>query len=243
MDDPATHAVLLYGGSYTHPPSFGSPTSCTTAGPCGRSGVAYPEQQYADMWSWNGEDWRQIPLATRPHGTASAYAYIPSRRQLLMSFYGNPLTDSGTYRWDTTAWTRISSGTFPDGTVAVDAGSGALLSYDGRRHGCAPDPCWTDVSATEISVGARWLPIGGGAPEAAAGNLVTDPTDGGVLMLNELGHTWVWKNGRWRESATHGPSPSYNGFLYTDGAHVWYQTEPDYPNERWQWDGDLWRAV
>lgn len=241
MEDPADHAVLLYGGSYTHPPSFGAP--CIGGGPCETSGVAYPTQQYSDMWSWNGDDWHQVMLATPPRGAASAYTYLLSNHELLMSFEGNPLTDSGTYRWDETAWTRISGGTFPEGTVAVDAGSGALLSYNGRRHGCAPDPCWTDVSLTEISVGDSWIPVSGRAPEPAAGNVVTDPTDGGVLMLNELGHTWVWAKGRWHEAATQGPSPSSNGFLYSDGTRVWYQTEPDYPNERWQWDGHVWRAA
>ncbi len=220
VDDPADRAVLLYGGAY-------APMNGTA-------------KEFADMWSWDGVDWHEIPLAVPLSGHASGYAYVPSKGELLMSFHGNPFADSGTYRWDVTAWTRISSGTFPDGTVAVDAGSGSLISYNGRRHGCAPDPCWSDVSRTEIYDGVRWTVVIGGAPEPAAGNLVTDPTDGGVLMLNELGHTWVWIKGRWLKMATQGPSPSSNGFLYSDGARVWYQTEPDYPQQRRQWDGRAW---
>ena len=222
VDDPIDHAVLLYGGAYS-PLNAGS-------------------KVYADMWSWDGADWHQVQLAVSPRGLVSAYAYLPSKHELLMSFHGNPFADSGTYRWDETAWTRISSGTFPEGTVAVEAGSDALISYNGRRHGCAPDPCWSDVSRTEIYDGVCWTVVMGGAPEPAAGNLVTDPTDGGVLMLNELGHTWVWMKGLWHKMATQGPSPSSNGFLYTDGARVWYQTEPDYPQQRWQWDGRAWRT-
>jgi hypothetical protein len=192
------------------------------------------------MWSWDGADWRQVPLAVSPRGHASALAYLPSRRELLMSFHGNPFSDDGTYRWDKTAWTRISNGTFPEeGTVAVDAGTGGLISYNGRKHGCG-DACWNDVSRTEIYDGVRWTVVMGGAPEPAAGNLVTDPTDGGVLMLNELGHTWLWMKGKWLKMATQGPSPSSKGFLYSDGARVWYQTEPDYPQQRWQWDGRAW---
>jgi hypothetical protein len=194
------------------------------------------------MWSWDGADWHQVRLAGSPIGNASAYAYLPSKRELLMSFHGNPLTDTGTYRWDQTAWTRISTGTFPEGQVAVDAGTGALISYNGRRHGCIPDPCWSDVSRTESYDGTNWTPVSGVAPEPAAGNLVTDPTDGGVLMLNEMGHTWVWVKTGWRKAATKGPSPSSNGFLYSDETRVWYQTEPDYPQQRWRWDGRAWLA-
>jgi len=221
VDDPADHSVLTYGGTYSPP-------------------VAGQAKEFADMWSWDGADWHQVPLAASPNGRASGYAYLPSKSAWLMSFHGNPLADTGTYRWDKTAWTRISSQTFPEGTVAVDAGSGTLISYNGRRHGCAPDPCWSDVSRTQIYDGNSWTSVGSGAPEPAAGNLVTDPTDGGVLMLNELGHTWVWMKGVWRKMATQGPSPSSNGFLYSDGARVWYQTEPDYPQQRWHWDGQTW---
>lgn len=222
VDDPADHAVLMYGGTYSPP-------------------VAGRGKEFADMWSWDGEDWHQVPLAMSPSGHPSGYAYLPSKHELLMSFLGNPFADSGTYRWDKTAWTRISNGAFPEGAVAVDAGSGALISYMGRRHGCVPDPCWSDVSRTEISDGNGWAIVGGGSPEPAAGNLVTDPTDGGVLMLNELGHTWLWMKGMWWKMTSQGPSPSSNGFLYSDGTRVWYQTEPDYPQQRWQWDGRAWR--
>lgn len=224
VDDPADHAVLLYGGTYSPP-------------------VAGQGKGFADMWSWDGADWHQVPLAVSPSGHASGYAYLPSKRELLMSFHGNnPFADSGTYRWDETTWTRISSETFPEGTVAVDAGSGALISYNGRRHLCPPSdpPCLSDLSRTEIYDGINWAPFTGVAPEPAAGNLVTDPTDGGVLMLNELGHTWVWTKSLWRKMASQGPSPSSSGFLYSDGARVWYQTEPDYPQQRWQWDGRAW---
>lgn len=60
-------------------------------------------------------------------------------------------------------------------------------------------------------------------------------------MLNEMGHTWVWMKAIWRMIASQGPSLSSNGFLFGDGTSVLYQTEPDYPQERWQWDGRAWR--
>ncbi len=98
-------------------------------------------------------------------------------------------------------------------------------------------------SHTFAGDGITWHALGGREPEPAAGNLVSDPVDGGVLLFNELGHTWIHAAAGWREVATTGPNPTVPGFLYTDGRGVYFQPQPDQSSPRWSWDGHRWHPA
>lgn len=125
------------------------------------------------------------------------------------------------YSWDGKTWTRESGQGFPAGALAADPATGKVIGYSGAEAGCIPDPCQGAVSRTMIGDGLTFVLLAGPEPEPDPGNLVSDPIDGGVLLLNEMGHTWVRSQDAWQERATSGPDLSIPGFLYTDGRGVY----------------------
>lgn len=120
-------------------------------------------------------------------------------------------------------------------------GSGTVVGYEGEKAQCFPDPCTAPRSVTVLGDGITWHDLAGTEPEPEAGNVVSDPVDGGVLLLNAAGQTWVFRGGAWREAATTGPDHSVPGFLYADGGHVYLQPEPGVAAPRWTWDGRRWQ--
>jgi hypothetical protein len=252
LSDPATHQVFLRGGSYTPVEPASPPTPCGQF-LCG-SGAAAPVQFFSDTWLWTGSDWQQATVPEAPAGVVPAsWVYAPGLGRLLAAFVG-PSSLAGLYAWDGRSWTAepgtspgSSSGSFPGSfpgqVLAADPSTGQVVSYTGQQQRCIPDPCFAPLSRTWIGDGLSWQPVVGAEPEPAAGNLVSDPVDGGVLLLNEAGHTWVLRRGGWSEAATAGPDPALPGFLYTDGSGVFYQPEPGQAGPRWAWSGHAWAPV
>ncbi|MHB8718388.1 MAG: hypothetical protein ACYDAC_05805 [Candidatus Dormibacteria bacterium] len=239
MDDPATHQVLIQGGSYTPPPATGTPTQCGQA-QCS-SGTVSPVQTYSDTWVWNGVDWQHLQVSSAPPGVTPASAvYVPASHRLIASFGGPPPAADGLYGWDGTGWSRLGDSGFPAAVVAADPVTGQVVGCTGQKAQCFPDPCAAARSQTVVGDGVSWHALSGTEPEVAAGNVVSDPVDGGVLMLNQLGHTWVLAGAGWREAATAGPDPSVPGFLYTDGSGVYHQPEPGLGVPRSAWNGHAW---
>lgn len=243
LADPAAHQIFIAGGSYAPPPSVGPATTCGQV--LCHPGTIHPVRPFVDYWRWDGANWRQFTPSPIPGPGPFESAYLASSG-LLLGAFGNLSVgaDDGTYTWDGTGWRQISHEWLPDNSAyATDPVTGTVVAYAGRQEGCIPDPCFSAASTTVLGDGVSWRPLAGTEPEPASGNIVTDPVDGGVLLLNELGHTWVLRGDSWREVARSGPDPRIPGFLYSDGSGVFFQPQPGVHSPRWSWDGRTWSSV
>jgi hypothetical protein len=246
MPYPAKGQVVAAGGGYPpvlHPE--GSPVPCGSGTWCTPIRVRSTGWYY-DTWVWNGTDWRKLIANGAPGGVnAWSCVYIPTSGALIADA-GTPHSMGALYSWNGSRWTPRSTTEFPTnsqpgGTLAFDPGIGKVIAYSGEKAGCIPDPCFSAVSDTLIGNGVDWQKFTGTEPTPVRGNLVSDPVDDGVLLLNELGQTWVFAGGRWREGATTGPDPAAPGFLYTDGSGVYWQPQPGVNLPRWSWNGHEWQ--
>jgi hypothetical protein len=269
MYDPGTHQVLIEGGDYWTPSAPPSPVPCSRVvrGPKNFAdgcsvGTVSTGRNYDDTWAWDGADWHQLHSAYAPKVVSpwvgGGYFYDGLRHRLIADFGGPYPAMAGLYSWDGRTWTRVrpkneqgveaSQPGFPSDVIAVDPVAGTVVVYTGQRasdcQGQLGLACFSAVSETLVGDGLSWSKLAGPEPEPERGKLISDPVDGSVLLLNELGHTWVLRNGHWYRAATDGPHPSiHGGFLYTDGMAVYFQPELGVRGSRWSWDGQHWRTV
>lgn len=112
--DPATHVVMLFGGT--------SPT------------VGQAVQQFNDTWAWNGATWRRLdsggPNGPSP-GSDASMAWDAARAQMLLVAVGATDTDGETWSWNGTRWVREARGDLVAlviaSTMAYDPGSETVL--------------------------------------------------------------------------------------------------------------------
>jgi hypothetical protein len=246
--DPATGHTLLFGGMYRRPQTTGAPTQCGQI-QCSY-GVTYPVQFLGDTWLWNGTTWQERhPIRSPDPGSARAITADPAMRAVVLTAItpasGSP-AGSGTWTWDGSVWSRVSSQQPPDGAIAFDAASGHLVAFDGQRPQHLGGPMGPDTlghASTSIWDGAAWTSLSSGAPEFAAGQVAAEPVQGGVLLFNEFGHTWAWSGDRWTQlhPAT-SPPADFAGRLITNptSGRVELISLPGGTPALWSWDGHTW---
>src|SRR5215471_15653290 len=88
--DPATHQLLLFGGSATTGTGFSNQT-----------------------WTWNGSNWTQLhPAASPPGREDQQMAYDPATQTVILfaGFHGTGYWDD-TWSWNGSNWTKLSPAT------------------------------------------------------------------------------------------------------------------------------------
>jgi hypothetical protein len=254
--DPATHQLVLFGGS--------------TA-----SGLLN------DTWTWNGTTWTQLSPATSPPARDFAsMAYDSSTSQLvLFGGYGisgdknESLND--TWSWNGATWTRLSPATSPpvrtSAAMADDpatgqlilfggdvAGGGGLAIYNDTWNWNGTD--WIRLSPTEVPPASEGASM---AYDTAASQFILYGGEGDGVGYDA---TFYWNGANWT------PTDFVNGVFqggagdtfaspltYDPGTGQFLLFEggngqgPDGPgnappppavlNETWTWNGSIWTQL
>jgi hypothetical protein len=105
--DPATHLVMLFGGT----------------GPI----VGQAVQQFNDTWAWTGATWLRLDTGGAhgpPVGGGAQMAYDDARQQMILVTYKGTLTTAETWIWYGSGWRHQ-----PNGDLAATV-FGATMAYD-----------------------------------------------------------------------------------------------------------------
>jgi PKD repeat protein len=227
-DDPADHAVILFGGRGPTPGS----------------------NPYGDTWEFAHGTWTNITGAVAPHARMQASMSYDSAIGKVLLFAGfegygpsNEYTND-TWSFSGGAWTQLSPATLPPGrygqSQADDAVAGQVVVFGGNPLGGGylndtwqySNGTWTLVPATK------------GGPMAQSGvGLAYDAAVKGVVMFGGTSGgscycTWLFQHDSWMEYRPSPLPPLYtiDGQMAYDGADgVVVYFEPDSVfNATWQ---------
>lgn len=231
--DPATHQVLLFGG--TSAPTAGAVPGTTpraAPGPNGAPGAgrASPARRLTDAWSWDGHTWRQVPgYSAQVYGRATynpatgTVVLVGSMLPTVSTGATAPASATGTWSWTGHGWTALTTAT---PTLAPDATPGATPA------GTPPDaPTDTLASLAYDPVGHRLVGLAAQAPyspPACRGGerCPLPPSRAGYV------HLWTFDGHGWRRDPTDarldqtgavlGTDPTSGTLLLiTDTGHTW----------------------
>lgn len=200
------------------------------------------------LWDWDGESW-ELLTSRGPRGGYIDMVYDAQRRRLVL--FG-PEDDAGTptgetWEWDGETWARVAvTGPPPRNRygMAYDRGRGRTVLFAGLES-----TGWYERDTWEWK-GSSWSRHADGpAMYAPLHQLAYDEARGVTVAFSAyLGeHTWTWDGTTWREVATTGPGPTFDGAMVRDSARdriVLFggnQNGPIDPNT-WEWDGTTWTA-
>lgn len=192
--------------------------------------------------------WTKL-ASTGPSGRAgAAMAYDPATGQTVLfgGFDGTNYLGSGTWFWNGSAWSEVTSGTQPTprgwAMMAYDASSGQLVLFGGQNQpGCDAGGFLGD---TWIWNGSGWThanPAASPSPRAFAA-MAYDPAEGGVVLFGgqsaatgttcptngslppssdaiSYSGTWLWNGSTWTREAATGPSARYGAAMSYDPAN------------------------
>jgi hypothetical protein len=229
--DPATHQMLLFGGS---------------KGPDNRP-------LFDDTWTWNGTTWTQLHPAASPPSVKQTDMFYDVALSEIVVFGGNayPYTNQ-TWAWNGTTWIRLHPATSPsprdtDSLVYQPAARTAILygGFNGVRLSdtWSWDGTWTRLHPAN-SPGVD-SPAWQAAYDSASGQLVLY---GGDLDGTYASSTWIW-NGTWtRLHPPASPGPRAYGAMTYDPAVrqvVLFggSNATTDPRSVWAWNGINWHPT
>ena len=217
-------------------------------------------QVFGDLWTWDGEDWAQVSIASgpRPPVRRNATLVYDSARGRLVLFGG--LSEDGAALGDTWAWTRAGwQEIVPDGQ-GPPASNGAAAAYDRRRDRVVLFGGLTDQGAAgdvwELE-GTTWRRANSVGPSPRYGHTLTyDHHQARVLLFGGFGSdtdVWAWDGATWNRIPSSGPQPkqrieaamtydSSRGVSLLFGGDAFESTPPAL-NDLWAWDGRRWSDV
>lgn len=186
--------------------------------------------------SGNSTTWAKV-ASTGPSGRAgAAMAYDPATSQVVLfgGFDGANYLGSGTWTWNGSAWSEVTTGTQPPARgwamMAYDASSGQLVLFGGQNQpGCDAAGFLGD---TWIWNGSGWTqahPATSPLPRAFAA-MAYDPVDSGIVLYGgqsavagttcpangssppstdaiSYSGTWLWNGSTWARQNTGAPTP------------------------------------
>ena len=106
--DPARQEVLLYSGHF--------------------ASISGEFIDYDDLWSWNGNSWRELPTnePTPGHRTHAGVMFDPVTENVMLIGSGNDAFLSDMWAWDGAKWEELPTSNAP-------ARSGHNVAYDPKR--------------------------------------------------------------------------------------------------------------
>ncbi len=220
--DPVGKRVLLFGGRYGAPGTFGWNGTrwvrAATTGPTGYDVASATDEArgtvvafggadadhttakiHGTTFVWDGAAWTSPATSTKPSPRrGAAMAWHPIRETVIL--YGgrdnNGRTFKDTWEWNGTAWTQISSGT------DADAPAG-LLAFDRKAN----ELILLSKGETRAWDGAAWQVRATGGPTDVAA-IGWDPAAGRLVaqgFTEAAGPTtWAWNGTSWAAVTTTG---------------------------------------
>ena len=260
-------AVLIVGG-------FGSANAIgpTSAGPAPRAHMSsvYDEAHHevlmyggftfdgkvkrlADLWAWNGQEWRFVGDTGVPK--IVALMAFDSKRQRILMFGGageGDLNDGKLNVLDGSHWhtlTDVASMTRSAGDLVYDSRRDRLVMFGGRNDQVTFADTW------EFD-GKDWIQTWMSGPSLRSSAISSYDSDRGVTVLYggfrplaALGDTWEWNGKVWTMVTDKGPGPrSWPGLAYDQKRHrtVLFGGENEkgeFFNDTWAWDGKTWSRI
>lgn len=160
---------------------------------------------FADTWTWNGNDWTEQHPATSPTSRALISMVYDGARRNVMLFGGDHRIADGeldvalgdTWTWDGANWTQHSPVTAPSArdeyAVAYDAARQQVVLFggiDGSNN--SPRDTWT------WDGGAWTKPVPASTPDTALGVMAYDALNQQIVMVsNDSQKTWLWDGSNW----------------------------------------------
>lgn len=241
--DPATHAVVLYGGRYVdggavHCDDFGK-IFCST-----------------DTWSWDGNTWTELHPATAPDMGVSTLAFDYAAERLIL--YGFNFGKYETWVWDGTAWSGFSgqAGTPQPGRIkpemTFDPTSGHVAAFGGFSQGGG------DLLRMWNWTGSTWTAIQASAPPSTGA--ATDSGRHGVLLYRDpvyhgtatnyikdaASQTWRWDGSQWTQLAPNYDPDVFASGMFDDPANnrtLLIGVKSSGQLQIWAWSGSDWSEL
>lgn len=200
----------------------GSRWSSSTGGPDARgaSGVAYDPiggrtllyggftatQTFADLWSWNGVSWTELPNPQPNPGRLAGMCAAFDRARSQLFVFASEDNDARTWTWNGASWVEHVLAEHPDArynsACAYDATREQLVLFGGVHGNTVRGDTW-------IWNGASWSEFQGPGPEPRqSAALIYDARRkllilfGGARGGSSLDDTWEWDGTGWREGIT-----------------------------------------
>ncbi|MGE0402279.1 MAG: kelch repeat-containing protein [Kofleriaceae bacterium] len=245
--DPLTGEVIVYAGLYQFPEGD-TCLLCTST--------------LHDTWRWNGTSWEMLDHVEFPQLNASAGAYDPDRRRVVI--YGGAGTASGqnqvtdTYELGAGSWRRVAS-TGPTGrfhsamAYAVFGGERAMYVFGGR-NGVAPNAeTWKLAGGTWTNANAL-----GAIPARSHHGMAFDHKRGVIVLYGggtsttPYGDTWELDGTTWVNKtpppSVPGPGPRMDHAMAYDPIRERVllfggQSDTAIVGGLWSWSGTEWTKL
>lgn len=193
--DPISKNVVLFGGNRV---LFGTESDTASF--------------LNDMWSWDGQEWRELDVeAPSPRAEAATTYRSDARRIVLFGGYrnegANRIRLGDTWEWDGKAWVLKT-------TMGPSPRNGAAVAYDGQRKRVVLFGGSGAMDETWEWDGSSWSEVAS-APESGRFNaaMAYDPArglsirSGGWSGDGRADDTWAFDGQSWVKLNVTGPSP------------------------------------
>lgn len=224
-------------------------------------GGADERQVLADLWAWNGQQWRCLAEGGPPPRIFPALAYDGAEKQLIL-FGGNrvlfgtdedtdPFLD-GMWAWDGRAWRQIHTSTpaaRAEAAVAYDSDRQRIVLFGGYRVDGGERTRFGDTWEWD---GRRWEQVSSEAPSARNGAAVTyDAQRKRVVLFGGSGtpdETWEWDGRMWEQVVSAETEGRFNSAMaYDPGVDALIRfggwTREGRVGGTWQYDGARWTRL
>jgi hypothetical protein len=223
--------------------------------------------ELAELWGWDGKEWKLIPGSGPSMRTNSAAVYDSRRKRIVLyGGVGNKASREyddrrgDTWEWDGKRWFQMadtSVGMRDHHAMAYDEARGKTVMYGGvSSDRTLPRETWEHPGATWEWDGAKWTKMAASGPGGRIGmGLVYDGKRKQVILFGgsdkageRYNDTWAWDGKAWRKVGDEGPTVRIGQSMAFDrraGVIVLFggNAAGERLDDMWQWDGQRWTEI